>query len=115
MIKELTFVNSSSDRVVTYKFKAPYDLEELHMSIRRFNTLFDCNWNDGKIPYSELVTLLRRETSSAHKIYSFGCQNSEFISRLIHRPVTDIFELENSGLMHLLCKFTCHYMFIHVS
>jgi hypothetical protein len=109
VIKDLTFANSSSDRVSSHKFKSPYDLEELPMSIRRFNTLLDRNWDDGDIPYSELEIVLRRETFLAHEIYSFGGQKSEFVSRFIRRPVTDY------GLIYLLCKFTCHEMFIRVS
>jgi hypothetical protein len=31
-----------------------------------------CNWNDGDIPYSELETVLRRESSSAVAIYCYG-------------------------------------------
>jgi hypothetical protein len=49
-----------------------------------------CNWNDGDILYSELETVLHRETSPAFAIYCFGPQKTAFISGLIDRMIFDI-------------------------
>jgi hypothetical protein len=71
------------------------------------------NWNDGDILYSELETLLHRETSSAVAIYCFGPQKTAFISGLIDRTVTDITllgcpELSDIIFPTISCTFACH-------
>jgi hypothetical protein len=63
--------------------------------------------------YSEMKDGLRKETASATSIFCFGEHKAEIISKLIDRPVTDILQLPQSGLISMLCTYTYLYMFMH--
>jgi hypothetical protein len=72
-----------------------------------------CDWNDGDILYSELETVLDRETPSAVAIYCFGPKNAAFITGLINRTVIDIAQLSCSepadiNFSIISCTFACH-------
>ena len=114
MVKELAAVDSCN-RVSSYVFKRPYSWVEVPIRNARINQAIDhgCNWNDGAILYSELGTVLQRETSSAVAIYCFGPQKFAFISNFIDRNVIDITQLGCPELGDIIfltmsCTFACH-------
>jgi hypothetical protein len=115
IVKELTIISSSNNQVLSYKVKSPYEWEVIPAFIRRFNTKegYYSNWNDGDISYSEMKDVLRKEISTASGIFCFGEHKAEIISKLIDSPVTDIWQLPQSGLISMLCTFTYHDMFMH--
>jgi hypothetical protein len=115
VVKELAAADSQSNRVSSYVFRRPYAWEEVPVFTGRINQVIDhgCNWNYGDMLYSELETVLHRETSSAVAIYCFGPQKSEFISNLIDRTVIDITQLGCPQLADIVfttisCTFPCH-------
>ena len=81
LVKDLATVVSHRNRVSSYIFKKPYGWEKVPMCNARINEAIDqgCNWNDGDVLYSELQTVLHRETSSAVVIYCFGPLKTQFI------------------------------------
>jgi hypothetical protein len=63
--------------------------------------------------YSELETVLHRETSTAVAIYCFGHQKTAFISGLIDGTIIDITqlgcpELPDISFPTISCTFACH-------
>ena len=69
--KDLAAADSHSRRLSSYVFKIRYGWEEIPMFNARMNEAIDhgCNWNDDDVLYSELETVVHRETSSAVAIY----------------------------------------------
>jgi hypothetical protein len=115
VVKELAVADSRNNRISSYMFKRPYAWEEVPLFTTRMNTAADhgCNWNDGDILYSELETVLHRETASAAAIYCYGTLKADFIGGLIDRTVIDITQLgcpEPIDISYptFSCTFTCH-------
>jgi hypothetical protein len=113
VVKELAVVDPHNDRVSLFKFKSPYALHELPSFVRRLNTGINngCNWNDGDIPHSEFESVLRTETMSASILYCLGSHKAELIKRITNCRVVDVSRVECSGLIRILCTFTCHNRF----
>jgi len=115
VVKELAAVDSHRNSASSYVFKSPYSWEETPSFNAQINPAINhgCNWYDGEILYSELETMLHRETSSVVAIYSFGLQKTEFISGLLDRTVIDITQLgcpplADISLPGIRCMFACH-------
>jgi len=120
VVKEISVVDSHSNRVSSCVCKRPYSWEELPALSARINQAIDkgCNWIDGNVLYSERKTMLHREASSAVAIYCFGPLNTQYICGLMYRTVIDITQLGCPPLAHICLQgigstFACH-KFIHV-
>jgi hypothetical protein len=114
VVKVLAAVDFQSKRVSSYDFKRPYGWEDIPMFDARMNETIDhgCNWNDSHVLYSELETVVHRESSSVVAIYCFGPQNTQCISSHIDRAAIDITQLGCTPLTDIIlptlsCTFAC--------
>jgi len=121
VVKELAAVDSHSNRASSYVFKRPYGWEDVPSFNARMNQAIDhgCNWNYGDVLYSELETVVHRESSFAIAIYCFGPQKTQFISGLMEPTVINITQLgsppfANKSLPSNKSTFPCHKNSGHV-
>ena len=95
VVKELTVVDSRSDRVSSCGFKRSYIWKGVAALNAIINQAIDhgFNWNDGDILYSELETVLHLDASSAVVVYCIGHSETQFIIGVMDRKFIDITEV----------------------
>jgi len=104
VIKEVAVV---SDGVVqTFLFRAPYYMEP-HGSEEN-----GLNWDDGHIPYDQLVPVLSEAVAHYDHLYAMGNYKCQLLTGILEKPINNYETLECPDPQKLKsevhCYLTCH-------
>lgn len=94
LIKEFVAVDITTRRYVIVLFAPPYDRLHLHPKIQKINTWIEnhhhrIRWNDGNVPYKDLVRIVSQTCSDFSTVYTKGSEKTTFL-RQYHGEVIDL-------------------------
>lgn len=84
IVKELAAVDIRTGRYVVCLFAPPYERIQLHPNIRKTNSwlekhYFLLGWNDGNVPYRDVVPIIAQICSNFRIIYTKGLEKANFL------------------------------------
>lgn len=98
VLKEFTAVDLTTDRFVLVLFAPPYDSARLPSNIQKSNEWLvkhyhRLRWNDGNVPYKDMVRIVAQICSEFSVIYTKGLEKTNFIRQYYHHG--DVIDLND--------------------